>query len=271
VLGGDYAERYSLPVTVFVDLKDLAGFPDLEALRQWLLLQGGEPLGPASAAAGRTAVLPAASRLAPLILADVADAAWVERGQSAVESVLRAIVNEFLEAPYLHRVEHSLHTQLWAALGAGLPDPTRVRFRTGELTQLVHKEWPETRPRPTQDGSSAPRGLFDLALLSPQQVASATLAHFTDGRIEAPLVIEVGLDYGARHLQGDIWKLTNSDVPLPYLLHLSRVSLKDDARDEIERLVLHPGGRLRCAYAHLDPRTGAVRWKHLDEDSITFR
>jgi len=60
-------------------------------------------------------------------------------------------------------------------------------------------------------------------------------------------------------------------VPLPYLLHLSRVSLKDDARDEIERLVLHPGGRLRCAYAHLDPRTGAVRWKHLDEDSITFR
>jgi hypothetical protein len=144
-----------------------------------------------------------------------------------------------------------------------------MRLQTGERTQLVHKEWPETLPRPARDGSSAPRGLFDLAVLAPQQVAAADLDQFTDGRIEAPLVIEVGLDYGLRHLEGDIGKLTNSQVPLPYLLHLSRVSLREAARDEIEHVVLDPGERLRCAYAHLDPRTGVLRWKHHDEDAIS--
>ena len=58
---------------------------------------------------------------------------------------------------------------------------------------------------------------------------------------------------------------------LSYLLHLSRVSLQDAARDDIERLVLDSGDRLRCAYAHLDPRTGALRWKHHDEDAISLR
>jgi len=123
---------------------------------------------------------------------------------------------------------------------------------------------PRTGPRP-RGASSTLRCCLRSRLRPPRSPTSWTAGS------RPPLVIEVGLDYDARHLQGDIWKLTNSDVPLPYLLHLSRVSLKDDARHEIERLVLHPGGRLRCAYAHLDPRTGAVQWKHLDEDSITFR
>ncbi len=77
----------------------------------------------------------------------------------------------------------------------------------------------------------------------------------------------MGLDYGLRHLMQDADKLRHSDVPVPYVLHLSRIPMTD--QDEIERAVCAAPGRLRAAYAHVDPNTGTRRVKHLTDSSVT--
>ena len=82
----------------------------------------------------------------------------------------------------------------------------------------MHKEWPETIRRP-----ETRRGNFDIAILPPVSLATADIQQFCDGRIAPPIVIEVGLDYGAGHLAKDQDKLLHSCVPNGYLLHLTRV------------------------------------------------
>ena len=125
---------------------------------------------------------------------------------------------------------------------------------TGETTQLVHKEWPETRPD-LSPGASGRRGAFDLAVLSPARNRCChSPEQFRQGRIAAPIVIEVGLDYGHRHLEADGKKLLDSGVAAPYLLHLSRVP--DVNAVAIEAYVSAPPGQLRVAYVHHDPRAG---------------
>ena len=52
---------------------------------------------------------------------------------------------------------------------------------TGHRTQLIHKEWPETRPRQDKGG----RGNFDFAILDPLQLAEARIDQFAGGHIEA--------------------------------------------------------------------------------------
>ena len=51
-------------------------------------------------------------------------------------------------------------------------------------TWLIHKEWPETLPGRDVDR----RGLFDLAVLAPSQLAQASIDQFRQGRIHAPIV-----------------------------------------------------------------------------------
>ncbi len=94
----------------------------------------------------------------------------------------------------------------------------------------MHREWPETVARGV-DGDK-PRGLFDLSVLSPTQLAVASRDQFLAGRVEAPIVLEVGLDYGYHHLAQDRNKVLNSQVRAPYLLHLSRVGVRDVPRVE---------------------------------------
>jgi len=128
----------------------------------------------------------------------------------------------------------------------------------------VHKEWPETHPD-LSPGASGKRGAFDLAVLSPQGLAAATLEQFRQGRVAAPIVIEVGLDYGQKHLTQDGKKMIDSGVTAPYVLHLSRV--RDVNVPAIEAYVSAPPGRLRVAYVHHDPRGGA-RYKRLSDDDV---
>jgi hypothetical protein len=78
--------------------------------------------------------------------------------------------------------------------------------RAAFLTQLLHKEWPEFIPRKKagEPMRALRRGSFDLAVLAPSQLRAATLKQVEDGPIDAPIVIELGLDYGPVHLQGDL-------------------------------------------------------------------
>jgi hypothetical protein len=104
-------------------------------------------------------------------------------------------------------------------------------------------------------------------VLSPAQLAEASVDQFLDGRIDTPLAIEVGLDYGLKHLSDDADKLLHSRVPVPYLLHLTRLRVKD--LEETERLLCEAPAPLRTAYVQVDPRTGARRFKHLSDTAIS--
>ena len=101
--------------------------------------------------------------------ADVPPQPWFSQAISAVDGAVDALVDEFAKFPYMHRVEHCLHTRLVELLRQKktLCGTHQIGY-TGEWTQLVHKEWPETIPRPGKSG----RGNFDVVVLSPTAVAA---------------------------------------------------------------------------------------------------
>lgn len=166
---------------------------------------------------------------------DTDDAVWVKRAMCITETCIDELVREFLEVPYLHRVEHSIHTRLYAILS------TQPHFdrhfplaEGGMITQPIHKEWPESIPRPEKGNR---RGNFDLAILSPHRLRACTLRDFSMGRVVPSIVIEMGLNYGEGHLALDAEKLLNSRIQHGYLVHLVREMPHDPTIDEtIERL-----------------------------------
>ena len=139
---------------------------------------------------------------------DRGDEIWVEQAMRITEICIDDLVREFLELPYLHRVEHSIHTRLHAILST---QPHFARhFPLGEegmVTQAIHKEWPESIAR--QEGR---RGNFDLAILPPHLLKRSSLEDFANGRVVPPIVIEMGMNYGDDHLAKDGEKLANSKV-----------------------------------------------------------
>ena len=257
---GTYEEIHRLPIGVPVTLTEIAEMADLEALRTWLASRNAD-IEHRGAPSGRSR----GARLPRRVDVSAAGADWLPGAVTAVERALDALVLEFVEHPYLHRVEHSLHAHLFRML---IDDPALAgthQLATGQRTQLLHKEWPETVP----GAPGSPRGLFDLAVLAPTQVGAATLLQFRTGRIDAPVVVEAGLDYGREHLVQDVDKLINSEVPAPYLLHLSRLAERD--QDDIERILCSLPTPLRAAYAVVDPVTGAARFKLVGQDRIQVR
>lgn len=253
---GRYEVTYRLAPDVDVTADELVELADLEALKAWLLARDGEPEVPGKPG----------SPAMPGVPASVADDVWVLAAQAAVDQAITSLVEQFLEEPYLHRVEHSLHTLLHRLLSTDSRLSGPATLATGQRTQLIHKEWPETVARTSADGLTK-RGNFDIGVVAPAQVAGATLDQFRAGRIDVPLAIEVGLDYGVKHLRQDEDKLLNSRVRVPYLLHLSRLPLKK--LHDLEEALCGIGDPLRTAYAHVDPRTGVRRVKHVADDRVS--
>jgi hypothetical protein len=252
---GRYEITYRLSPHVDVAAAELAEVADLEALKAWLLARDAEPELPAQPG----------SRAVPSVAASLAGDAWVADAQAAVDGAITSLVEQFLDDPYLHRVEHSLHTLLHLLMAEDRSLAGTATLATGHRTQLIHKEWPETVPRAGGSGA-VKRGNFDFALVAPTQVAAANLDQFRAGRLDAPIAIEVGLDYGLWHLEQDAKKLLNSGVRVPYLLHLSRVPVTDQGR--LETTLCAYGEPLRTAYAHIDPRSGERRVKHIADSAV---
>lgn len=170
------------------------------------------------------------------------------------------LVDDFAEHPYRHRVEHSLHLQLYRALAAHQQFDVLAPVGGSSLhAGLIHKEWPETQPGTDTDR----RGLFDFAVLAPSQLAQASIDQFRRGRIHAPIAVEVGLDYGRAHLEQDLEKLRNSEVPHAYVVHFSRLP----AGDNVDDLMIGAYPTIRTAYAHVPP-TGRRAVKHLTDTGI---
>ncbi|KRE41049.1 hypothetical protein [Knoellia sp. Soil729] len=182
-----------------------------------------------------------------------------------VEDAIEELVRQYIEHPYAHRVEHSLHAEFYRIL-TGHPHLSR-RYplgTTGYRTGLVHKEWPETVPRPDKAGR---RGNFDIVILAPTQLAAiSSIDQFTRGEIAAPIVIELGLGYGETHLTGDVIKLRTSRVHHPYLVHFSHVRSRRHAATETAVMKVQPP--LQVAYVRHDPGAKTIYIKHLADTTI---
>lgn len=208
--------------------------------------------------------------LPPTIPLPPTDDPWLRGMVPHVEAAIDALVDSYARQPFLHRVEHSLHMQLFALLSAipGLGE-TYPLGETGFKSGLVHKEWPETTPRASKSRNSRParRGNFDLVVLAPAQLAAVkTIDQFTRGVIQAPIVIELGLGYGDSHLSGDIEKLQSSEVPYAYLVHFSHVpSRTHDLTEEQVETVQPP---LQIAYVRHDIEADEVRIKRRMDSKI---
>jgi hypothetical protein len=195
---------------------------------------------------------------------------WVAGAIDAVEASITKLIDEFRVQPFIHRVEHSLHVRLvqllseWENLRGWYPIGG-----SGFKTQLIHKEWPETTPRKKKPELVADkrRGSFDLVVLAPSQLQEATREQFIVGRIDAPIVIELGLGYGLDHLRCDMAKLTNSNVRHPYLVHLSRTPSAH--RKETEDFINGIKVPYQIAYAHHDLEGREVHFRHLGSPGIT--
>lgn len=158
------------------------------------------------------------------------DDPWLPNAKDLVEQSIDRLLQEFLECPYLHRREHSIHAQLfWIMM---THRELAVRVPLGDdlaVTQLVHKEWPESVGR----GGNR-RGSFDLVVLSPKLLRGCpSIEAFINGHLLAPIVIEIGLDYDAEHLAGDAKKLINSKPKFGYLVHLVREQPREAAAEQI--------------------------------------
>jgi hypothetical protein len=188
---------------------------------------------------------------------------FVKKAVQIVEKSLDKLIKEFLETPYLHRVEHSLHAHFINILTQNAELTGKYEIgSTGEMTQLIHKEWPETTPRPEK---GARRGNFDISILSPDLLKScASIDAFDTGRLPAQIVIEFGLKYAWDHLAGDKAKLKNSNPKHGYLVHLVR----DDERDQnAEKIILaNDAPSIKTAYAYVS-RSMAL-YKNVNDTSI---
>lgn len=188
---------------------------------------------------------------------------WLISARSAVEQSIDNLVEEFLRHPYLHRCEHSLHVRLCELLKShqALAGQVPLGFN-GEVTQLIHKEWPETLSR----NGKPRRGNFDIAILPPKLLASCHSSRaFQYGRLPAPIVVELGLNYSSGHFRDDALKLLNSKPQHGYLVHLVR----DRQRDKSTECLIMTGQTrpgIKTAYGWVTSSRTAI--KRLDDPGI---
>ncbi|GLY92835.1 hypothetical protein [Actinoplanes sp. NBRC 103695] len=196
------------------------------------------------------------------LLSTPPDTKWLNKATETVDGAIDELIQSFLTNPHLHRVEHSLHLHLYELLAREeVFQGLHPIGGTGHKTQLIHKEWPETRPRPDKGG----RGNFDFAILAPEQLAEARLDQFTGGHIEAAIVIEIGLNYNYNHLAGDHVKLSESATKAGYLVDLRRIGRRDKMSED---LICSLSDGIKGAFAYV-PNGGTAVIKRVAESKVT--
>ena len=146
-----------------------------------------------------------------------AESTWQSNAKTIVEAAIDQLILDFVAFPFLHRVEHSIHCELFRILKSHTLFATT--YPMGRYTcQSVHKEWPEYVIRPEKQGC----GNFDICIIAPEELESATYDAFRKGYLRPFIAIEMGLDYKLNHLEQDADKLRNSGILNSYLVHLVR-------------------------------------------------
>src|SRR3984957_6712471 len=155
---GDYEAIYRLPIqSAIEDPGEIHEVATLAEFATWLTARNGVPEG-SSTAHGKT------GGLSPLVSAPINDA-WVSDAVPLVGDAISSLVDTFVRAPYLHRVEHSFHAEVIPELRKHEQLRACVGIGASGLTQLIHKEWPETVVRGGRGKTVERRGLFDIVVL----------------------------------------------------------------------------------------------------------
>ncbi|HOQ86599.1 MAG TPA: hypothetical protein PLQ89_12880 [Phycisphaerae bacterium] len=255
----DWVVRLSIGQKVTPDI--VRGQPDIESLVTWLEREHFGQIEQRPTDEGAKESLAADEQPPKAVPTDPDDALWIQRAMSITEICIDELVREFLELPYLHRVEHSIHARLYGILRAQPHFDRHYPLAGGMMmTQLIHKEWPETQARPDKDNR---RGNFDLVILSPGRLKRCSAREFDEGRIVPPIVIEMGLNYGQGHLVADAEKLLNSHVQHGYLVHLVRDKRHDPTIDEAIRSLQERSCSIKVAFARYQ---GGRKYQKLLED-----
>jgi hypothetical protein len=76
------------------------------------------------------------------------------------------------------------------------------------------------------------------------------------------------LDYGLKHIDGDIDKLLTSNVQHPYLIHLSRIGPRVEAVEDRINGIAASASSLRVAYVHHG--TGSIAVKRLNDWAVSL-
>ena len=186
-----------------------------------------------------------------------------EEAKKLLEQTIDSLVDRFLEKPYIHRVEHSLHCELFKMLSD--LDFFNKYYKTadGYETKLIQKEWPETI---AQD--SRRRGNFDLVILSPEGIEKSSLKDFIKGKITPAFVIELSLNYQRDHLDKDLKKMLHSNCENGYIVHLDNGSHYKKSYDKIHNLIKDYGeNQIKIAYAAMN-KDGKQRHKKYLYDKL---
>jgi hypothetical protein len=254
----DYIVRLQPP---FVSEETLKGksFESIEVLVRYLEVQHGGIVEkrPKAGNANRSGI--------DIESAENSASSWIAEAVNQVEVSINHLIREFIQYPYLHRVEHSIHCELYRILTSYRLFMTSIPVERWS-TQPIQKEWPEWTSRPEKSNR---RGNFDLCVIAPQDFKDSLLNDYRDGRIKPSIVIELGLDYGPEHLRGDANKLINSKIERGYLIHLLRAE-KVDAFETAEDFLLdleRDYSTIKTAYAGVT--STRVAFKLIGDTAIT--
>jgi len=196
-----------------------------------------------------------------------------------IEEKLDRLVREFLVAPSTHRREHNLHSELYASLTSDTRFCWKGSLSNGAVAQLIQQEWPE-RPykerlgnfdlgitwpgtNPCGPSLSVKRGLYDLAVLSPECLTRNDETVFLNGLFPPVIAMEFGLIENYDHLRADAAKLVNNKVAHGYLVHFVRQDQTDNF-SAVESLIekLAKISTVRTVYARVERNSEGMKYHY---------
>ena len=139
----EYEYILRLPISQKVAADDLVNFQLVEEAITWLVGNRGAAIERSPSLDADCDSFDSELKSEPPVVATDNEASWIQRARRLTELSIDELLLEFLDMPYLHRVEHSVHTRLCAILGGHPHFDRHVLLGGGlSLTQTIHKEWP---------------------------------------------------------------------------------------------------------------------------------
>ena len=77
------------------------------------------------------------------------------------------------------------------------------------------------------------------------------------------------MDYGLKHIEGDIDKFLTRNVQCPHLIHLSRIGPRVGAVEDRINGIARSAPRLQVAYVHRE--LGSVAVKRLNDSAVSLQ
>lgn len=237
----DYILRLRPP---FVSQEQLISesFASIDELMLYLQQNYSAHIEKSPSKASLSSSLPASSHKLVQTKLPQEESMWHLRAKRIVEASIDEFVLDFVALPCLHRVEHSIHCELFRILKSHTLFASA--YPMGEhISQCVHKEWPEYKSRPGKR-----RGNFDISIIAPDDLNSASYDDFNLGKLRPFAAIELGLNYDLNHLEQDAEKFQNSGIANSYLVHLVRDEMVDNFV-ELEKFITQ--SPFKTAYARI--------------------